>query len=121
MEFLKQPEEMSLNGDLALNWKEFKAAYKLYIVASGCSAKQDEVKAAILLHIIGNGAREILEKLSSTEDEEILNKLFNRAIQYGVRFNPEKCNFFATEVKYIGHIISKDRIEPDNKKVEAIH
>ncbi|KAG5872130.1 hypothetical protein JTB14_030313 [Gonioctena quinquepunctata] len=70
MEFLKQPEEMSLDGDLALNWKKFKAAYKLYIVASGCSAKEDKVKAAILLHIIGNGAREILETLSLTEDEK---------------------------------------------------
>ncbi|KAG5875795.1 hypothetical protein JTB14_004568 [Gonioctena quinquepunctata] len=70
MEFLKQPEEMSLYGDLALNWKKFKAAYKLYIVASGCSAKEDKVKAAILLHIIGNGALEILETSSLTEDEK---------------------------------------------------
>ena len=36
------------------------------------------------------------------------------------RLNPEKCQIFRKEVKFLGHIINKDGIQTDNTKIEAI-
>ena len=32
----------------------------------------------------------------------------------------EKCKFFKTKIQYLGHVISKERIVVDPKKVQAI-
>ena len=34
--------------------------------------------------------------------------------------NLEKCEFFKTEIQYLGHVISKDGIAVDPKKIKAI-
>ena len=39
--------------------------------------------------------------------------------QAGLRINPEKCHILKKEVKYLGHIINKDRIQTDPSKLEA--
>ena len=38
----------------------------------------------------------------------------------GLKLKPSKCEFFRTRVSYLGHIVSKDGIEMDPKKVKAI-
>lgn len=50
MEFLKQPKVMSMEGDLAENWKKFKQNYHIYCKTSACHNKTKEIQAAILLH-----------------------------------------------------------------------
>ena len=37
-----------------------------------------------------------------------------------LKLNLEKCNFVKTEVKVLGHLVSKQGIQTDPKKVESI-
>ena len=37
-----------------------------------------------------------------------------------LKLKPNKCEFFKTRLAYLGHIVSKDGIETDPKKIEAI-
>lgn len=50
----------------------------------------------------------------------ILRKVLERAHQKNVKFNMEKCNFFMSEVQYLGHIFSANGMCPDPRKVSAI-
>ena len=48
-------------------------------------------------------------------------KLVLRALsEADMILNLEKCTFFATEVRYLGHIISKDGTKPDPRNIEKI-
>ena len=38
-----------------------------------------------------------------------------------MKLSPKKCAFFQEKVKYIGHIVSRDGIEPDPAKVEKVN
>ena len=54
------------------------------------------------------------------EHNERVNKVLQRAKEWNVTFNLRKCIFGASEVKYVGHIFSKDGIKMDDEKIEAI-
>lgn len=47
---------------------------------------------------------------------EVLSKLR----QANLKVKPVKCNLFATEVQYLGHIISARGVKADPAKVEAV-
>ena len=49
-----------------------------------------------------------------------LEKIFIKALEYGVSLNPKKCVFAVTEGKMLGHIVSKDGVRIDPKRVMAI-
>ena len=38
----------------------------------------------------------------------------------GLKLKPSKCEFFKDRISYLGHIVSKDGVETDPKKVKAI-
>ena len=38
----------------------------------------------------------------------------------GLKFKPSKCEFFKDHISYLGHIVSKDRVETDPKKIQVI-
>ena len=59
---------------------------------------------------------------SKTPEEHIerLRGVFEKLAAAGLRLKPSKCEFFKSWVAYLGHIISKDSIETDPKKIEAI-
>ena len=59
---------------------------------------------------------------SRTPEEhiEILKCVFEKLSKAGLRLKPSKCEFFKSRVAYLGHIVSKDGIETDPKKIEAI-
>ena len=49
-----------------------------------------------------------------------LERIFIKALEYGVSLNPKKCDFGVTEGKLLGHIVSKDGVKIDPERVVAI-
>ena len=48
--------------------------------------------------------------------EHVLTKLG----EAGLRLKPSKCHFTLPQVQYLGYLISKDGVQPDPSKVEAV-
>ena len=59
---------------------------------------------------------------SDTMDQHIerLDKVLERLIQFGLKLNGKKCNFFQKEVRYLGHIVNKEGISVDPSKIKKI-
>lgn len=59
---------------------------------------------------------------ADTENElkEILQQVFERARNSGIKFNKDKCEFAVSKVKFLGHYITSRGIEPDDEKIRAI-
>lgn len=58
---------------------------------------------------------------SSLREHEIkFKRLAERLRQACLKLQPDKCEFLRKEVGYLGHVISKDGVRPDPKKLEAI-
>lgn len=51
---------------------------------------------------------------------ENLRKVFAKLRQRGLKLNPEKCDFFRTEVTFLGHKIAEDGVYPDPEKIKAV-
>ena len=54
------------------------------------------------------------------EHLERLRAVFQRLWEAGLKLKPSKCEFFKSSISYLGHIVSKDGIGTDPKKVSAI-
>uniref|UniRef100_A0A5S6QQ48 RNA-directed DNA polymerase n=1 Tax=Trichuris muris TaxID=70415 RepID=A0A5S6QQ48_TRIMR len=57
---------------------------------------------------------------SSADHDRHLEQLFRRLREYGVKLNPAKCIFHASEIEFLGFHVSARGIRPLDKKVEAI-
>ena len=59
---------------------------------------------------------------SKTPKEHIqrLRGVVQKLHEAELELKPKKCEFFKTKISYLGHIVSKDGIECDPKKIEAI-
>ena len=62
----------------------------------------------------------IVYSKSFSEHLHHLKDVFDRLQNAGLKLHPQKCSFAKKEIKYLGHIVSKDGITPDPAKVEAI-
>ena len=49
-----------------------------------------------------------------------LQKVFNQFRQYGFTVHPHKCDFARHELRFLGHIWTRDGIKPDATKVEVM-
>lgn len=49
-----------------------------------------------------------------------LRRVFEKLREAKLSLNFEKCNFALAEVKYLGHIISREGVHPDPDKIEAV-
>ena len=62
--------------------------------------------------------------LVTSADEEshlrVLEEVFKRLKEHGFRLKLEKCEFLLSRIEFLGHIISKEGIQPMPSKVEAI-
>ncbi|KAK3736228.1 hypothetical protein QZH41_007340 [Actinostola sp. cb2023] len=67
--------------------------------------------------VIGYGDTQ--EEADRNHDEN-LKALLNRAREINLKFNIKKMNFRKTEVKFMGHVITKDGLKPDPEKITAI-
>lgn len=54
------------------------------------------------------------------EHEQRLLRVLHRLKEYGLKLSPEKCKFFQTSVKYMGHIVSEKGVETDPDKILAL-
>lgn len=52
--------------------------------------------------------------------ESRLTQVLDRIRSSGLKLNKRKCHFHQEEVRYFGHLLSKNGIQPDAQKVEAI-
>jgi hypothetical protein len=49
-----------------------------------------------------------------------LREVFEQFRRFNVKVEPDKCEFLRPELAYLGHIISKEGVKPDPKKIEAV-
>lgn len=49
-----------------------------------------------------------------------LEKIFIKALEYGISLNPKKCHFRVTEGKLLGHIVSKNGVRIDPERIVSI-
>ena len=57
---------------------------------------------------------------SRSAHDQTLRKVLNRIRANGLKLNKSKCVFSVPELTFLGHVISKDGIKVDPKKVEAV-
>ena len=59
---------------------------------------------------------------SKTFEEHLthLEQVFSRLRQAGLRLKPKKCTFAQSKVEYLGHMVTREGIEVDPKKVQAV-
>ena len=62
----------------------------------------------------------IITSESEEEHDEILRKVLARARQHNIKFNPKKIQLKKSEVVYMGNILTKHGIKPDEMKVKAV-
>ena len=60
---------------------------------------------------------------SKTPEEHVvrLRADFEKLKQVGLKHKPSKCEFLRQELTYLGHVVSKEGIQTDPRKVEAIY
>jgi len=54
------------------------------------------------------------------EHDKLLEQTLERLAKAGVRLRQEKCEFYATELQYLGHRINSTGMHPTEEKVQAI-
>ena len=57
---------------------------------------------------------------SLEEHEEKFIELIGRLSTANLKLQPDKCEFLRPEVAYLGHIIDKEGVRPDPKKIESV-
>ena len=59
---------------------------------------------------------------SSTPKEHLerLRLVFQRFRAHNLKISPDNCDFFRMKVQFLGHIVSKDGLEVDPSKIEAV-
>lgn len=57
---------------------------------------------------------------SIEEHETRLLHVLSRLKEYGLKLSLEKCKFFQESVRYLGHIVSRNGVETDPQKIEAL-
>lgn len=54
------------------------------------------------------------------EHESRLMRVLTCLKEYGLKLSLEKCKFFQTSVRYLGHVVSDNGVETDTEKIEAL-
>jgi len=62
----------------------------------------------------------IIVSKSFQEHMDHLTIVFDRIRGVWVKLSPKKCHLFRNKVRYVGHIMSADGIEPDPDKVDKV-
>ena len=62
----------------------------------------------------------LITSKSVTEHWKHIMCVFDKLQEYGFKVKEAKCDFFLTEIKYLGHIINKDGRRPDHDRATGI-
>ena len=62
----------------------------------------------------------IITKASLSDHLDKLKKVLTRLREAGLKVNADKSKFCAHETEYLGYILTRDGIQPQTKKIEAI-
>ena len=54
------------------------------------------------------------------EHEARLMRVLQRLKDYGLKLSPEKCHFFKSSVKYLGHVVDAQGVHTDPEKISAL-
>lgn len=78
-----------------------------------------------LVGLLGNGIFVYLDDIivcgkTLEEHNENLRKLFQRLREVGLKLQPDKCEFLAPELAYLGHVITPNGIKPNPFKIQAV-
>ena len=63
MNLCKPPNPLSLTGNMAQNWKEFKEQLHWFLAGTESATKSDEIRIEIMLSHARNEAREVYKTL----------------------------------------------------------
>lgn len=81
MEQMKPPTSLSLEGNLAENWRIWIPRFELFLVASGINEKSGTVERATFLHVAGDEAIKVYNTFDFDEDDvndyNVLKELFH--------------------------------------------
>ena len=120
MENLNIPKSLSLSGDIASNWKKWRQSFELYMIASGGSTKEENIKVALLLHVLGEEALEVYNSFDMTEAEKVsYNNTMTKFQEYCVpqsNTSVESCKF---NTRVQGQTESFDSFVSDLRKLRA--
>jgi len=65
----------------------------------------------------------LLHTVYSTDFDQHLRHLkgiLEKCKKYGLKLKKEKCKFACEELEFLGHVIGKDGLAPDDRKIEAL-
>ncbi|XP_033182627.1 uncharacterized protein LOC113168680 [Anabas testudineus] len=62
----------------------------------------------------------IIFSASLEEHEKRLLRVLHRLREFGLKLSPEKCKFFQTSVRYLGHVVSEKGVETDPEKISTL-
>lgn len=68
-DILARPAKLRTDGNVAENWKAFRRQLDIFMVASEYSVKSSEIRAAVLLNLIGQDAIDLFDTFALTADE----------------------------------------------------
>lgn len=79
----------------------------------------------IMVDLIGKGVYVYLDDViihakTKSEHDQILTQVMTLLKQHNLQLKISKCTFYAKEFEYLGHIISKDGMKANPKKIEVI-
>jgi hypothetical protein len=71
------------------------------------------------------GATSIMDDIlvagrDTAHHDEILKQVIERATQYNLKMNFDKCMLRQARVPYVGHILTANGLEPDPEKIQAV-
>ena len=87
MENIEAPKPLDLDGNVNKNWRRFKQAWEIYLATktTGTDKATDEkYRAALLIHTLGEEAREVYNSFSWTSegDEWKVDKIVEKFTDY---------------------------------------
>lgn len=70
-EFIRRPDPLKIDGNLAENWRRFRRSFDIYLSAAELIDKSNVTKVNVLLNVIGDEAVEVFDTLQLNDLQRI--------------------------------------------------